>query len=162
MMPAQLPALLLAVVSFLHAALLQYAEEYDDGLQPVHIHNSHTTHDRNGSSRNATRQLLLLLQSAVTGSDSRTPAVEAADDQDYLDDSSSSSSSTAPGLSFSGGVQLVSFCVFEILIGMFWPSMMTLRAKYVPEEQRSTIINTFRIPLNLFVCIILWKVRRCC
>jgi hypothetical protein len=41
---------------------------------------------------------------------------------------------------------------------MFWPSMMTLRAKYVPEQQRSTIINVFRIPLNLFVCLILWKV----
>jgi hypothetical protein len=55
-------------------------------------------------------------------------------------------------------VQLVAFCVFEVLIGMFWPSMMTLRAKYVPEQQRSTIINVFRIPLNLFVCLILWKV----
>jgi hypothetical protein len=63
------------------------------------------------------------------------------------------------GLSVAGGVQLLAFCVFEVLIGMFWPSMMTLRATYVPEEQRSTIINLFRVPLNLFVCIILWKVR---
>jgi hypothetical protein len=36
--------------------------------------------------------------------------------------------------------------------------MMALRARYVPEEQRSTIINIFRIPLNAFVCIILYKV----
>jgi hypothetical protein len=56
-------------------------------------------------------------------------------------------------------VQLVAFCVFEVVIGLFWPSMMTLRAAYVPEEERATIINIFRIPLNLFVCIILWKVR---
>jgi hypothetical protein len=58
-------------------------------------------------------------------------------------------------------VQLVALCCvfYEVLIGMFWPSMMTLRAKYLPEEQRSTIINLFRVPLNLFVCIILWKVR---
>jgi hypothetical protein len=62
-------------------------------------------------------------------------------------------------LQLSGMVQLVAFCIFEVLIGMFWPSMMTLRAKYVPEQQRSTIINVFRIPLNLFVCLILWKVR---
>eukprot|EP00879_Flechtneria_rotunda_P010883 GHRR01011373.1.p1 GENE.GHRR01011373.1~~GHRR01011373.1.p1 ORF type:complete len:144 (+),score=25.70 GHRR01011373.1:442-873(+) len=61
-------------------------------------------------------------------------------------------------LGVAGRVQLVAFCVFEILIGMFWPSMMTLRAKYVPEEERSTIINIFRIPLNVFVCIILWRV----
>jgi hypothetical protein len=62
-------------------------------------------------------------------------------------------------LHFAGVIQLIAFCVFEVLIGMFWPSMMTLRAKYVPEQQRSTIINVFRIPLNLFVCLILWKVR---
>ncbi|KAF6258525.1 hypothetical protein COO60DRAFT_1691963 [Scenedesmus sp. NREL 46B-D3] len=62
------------------------------------------------------------------------------------------------GLSVAGAVQLLAFCLFEVLIGMFWPSMMTLRAKYIPEEQRSTIINLFRVPLNLFVCIILWKV----
>lgn len=64
----------------------------------------------------------------------------------------------AKQLQFGGIIQLVAFCFFEVLIGMFWPSMMTLRAKYVPEQQRSTIINVFRIPLNLFVCLILWKV----
>jgi hypothetical protein len=37
--------------------------------------------------------------------------------------------------------------------------MMTVRAHYIPEELRSTIINCFRIPLNLFVCIILYNVR---
>ena len=50
--------------------------------------------------------------------------------------------------------------MLQVLIGLFWPSMMALRARYVPEEQRSTIINIFRIPLNTFVCLILWKVRR--
>jgi hypothetical protein len=63
------------------------------------------------------------------------------------------------GLSWAQRVQLVAFCVFEVVIGLFWPSMMTLRAAYVPEEERATIINIFRIPLNLFVCVILWKVR---
>ena len=32
------------------------------------------------------------------------------------------------------------------------------RSAYVPEELRSTIINFFRIPLNLFVCIVLYNV----
>lgn len=36
--------------------------------------------------------------------------------------------------------------------------MMTMRAAYVPEDMRSTILNCFRIPLNLFVCIILYNV----
>jgi hypothetical protein len=34
------------------------------------------------------------------------------------------------------------------------------RSAYVPEEMRSTIINFFRIPLNLFVCVVLYNVRR--
>lgn len=41
---------------------------------------------------------------------------------------------------------------------MFWPSMMTLRARFIPEDSRSTIINIFRIPLNAFVCLILYNV----
>ena len=36
--------------------------------------------------------------------------------------------------------------------------MMALRAVYVPEELRSTIINIFRVPLNLFVCLVLYEV----
>jgi hypothetical protein len=45
-------------------------------------------------------------------------------------------------------------------VGVFWPSMMKMRSDYVPEELRATIINVFRIPLNLFVCIVLGNVRR--
>jgi hypothetical protein len=33
-----------------------------------------------------------------------------------------------------------------------------MRAQYVPEDVRSTIMNMFRIPLNLFVCVILYNV----
>jgi hypothetical protein len=36
--------------------------------------------------------------------------------------------------------------------------MMKLRSDYVPEELRATIINIFRIPLNLFVCVVLGNV----
>lgn len=62
------------------------------------------------------------------------------------------------GMSLEGQVQMVAFCGFELMVGVFWPSMMTMRAHYVPEELRSTIINCFRIPLNLFVCVILYNV----
>ncbi|KNC86862.1 hypothetical protein SARC_01008 [Sphaeroforma arctica JP610] len=62
------------------------------------------------------------------------------------------------GLTVSGFGQLLAFCVFEMCVGMFWPSFMQMRSKYVPEEHRSTIINIFRIPLNLFVCTILYNV----
>ena len=68
--------------------------------------------------------------------------------------------SGSPGgpITLAGKIQLLSFCAFECLVGVFWPSMMTLRSLYVPEEVRSTIINFFRIPLNLFVCIVLYNV----
>jgi MFS family permease len=66
----------------------------------------------------------------------------------------------APGITFDGMVQLLAFCLFEVMVGLFWPSMMKMRAEYVPEEMRATIINFFRIPLNLFVCIILYNVSK--
>ncbi|KAL4227163.1 hypothetical protein ACF0H5_015136 [Mactra antiquata] len=49
----------------------------------------------------------------------------------------------------------VAFLVFEVCVGIFWPSMSTMRGKYVPEETRATVMNFFRIPLNFIVVIIL-------
>ena len=57
-------------------------------------------------------------------------------------------------------VQLIAFCVFEACIGLFWPSMMRMRAHYLPDELRSTLINCFRIPLNIFVCVVLYNVSK--
>lgn len=63
------------------------------------------------------------------------------------------------GITWSGKVQLLSFCVFEVCIGLFWPSMMRMRAHYLPDDLRATLINCFRIPLNLFVCAVLYNVK---
>ena len=62
------------------------------------------------------------------------------------------------GITLSGQVQFGAFLLFEACVGVFWPSMMKMRSQYVPEEVRSTIINFFRIPLNLFVCVVLYNV----
>ncbi|CAA2994649.1 molybdate-anion transporter-like [Olea europaea subsp. europaea] len=62
------------------------------------------------------------------------------------------------GISFSGCLQVLGFCTFEACVGIFWPSIMKMRSQYVPEEARSTIMNFFRIPLNMFVCIVLYNV----
>ncbi|CAO2821346.1 unnamed protein product [Amaranthus hypochondriacus] len=62
------------------------------------------------------------------------------------------------GISFSGCIQVLSFCVFEACVGIFWPSIMKMRSQYIPEEARSTIMNFFRIPLNIFVCVVLYNV----
>ncbi|KAL1822309.1 hypothetical protein DCAR_0310137 [Daucus carota subsp. sativus] len=62
------------------------------------------------------------------------------------------------GISFAGCLQLLGFCTFEACVGIFWPSIMKMRSQYIPEEARSTIMNFFRIPLNIFVCIVLYNV----
>ncbi|XP_009599532.1 uncharacterized protein LOC107788398 [Nicotiana tabacum] len=62
------------------------------------------------------------------------------------------------GISFSGCIQLLGFCAFEACVGIFWPSIMKMRSQYIPEEARSTIMNFFRIPLNIFVCVVLYNV----
>lgn len=35
---------------------------------------------------------------------------------------------------------------------------MKMRSQYIPEDSRSTIMNFFRIPLNIFVCVVLYNV----
>ncbi|XP_048637492.1 molybdate-anion transporter-like [Brassica napus] len=62
------------------------------------------------------------------------------------------------GLSLTCSIQLLGFCVFEACIGIFSASIMKMRSQYIPEEARSTIMNFFRVPLNLFVCIVLYNV----
>uniref|UniRef100_A0A2N9HNE3 Molybdate-anion transporter n=1 Tax=Fagus sylvatica TaxID=28930 RepID=A0A2N9HNE3_FAGSY len=61
-------------------------------------------------------------------------------------------------ISFAGCIQVLGFCAFEACVGIFWPSIMKMRSQYIPEEARSTIMNFFRIPLNIFVCIVLYNV----
>lgn len=57
---------------------------------------------------------------------------------------------TEPWLIFTG------FIVFEVLVGLFWPAIGTLRSQYIPESHRASIINLFRVPLNAVVCIVLY------
>lgn len=46
---------------------------------------------------------------------------------------------------------------FEGICGLYFPAMGTMRAKYVPEVTRSAIMNYFRVPLNVIVCVTLYK-----
>mmetsp|Transcript_5911 Transcript_5911/g.10486 ORF Transcript_5911/g.10486 Transcript_5911/m.10486 type:complete len:438 (-) Transcript_5911:679-1992(-) len=47
------------------------------------------------------------------------------------------------------------FLMFEVICGVYFPAMGTLRSRYVPEETRSAIMNFFRIPLNAIVVAML-------
>lgn len=49
------------------------------------------------------------------------------------------------------------FLIFEVVCGVYFPAMSTMRAKYVPEETRSAMMNFFRVPLNVIVVFTLYK-----
>ena len=60
---------------------------------------------------------------------------------------------------FQRQICFIAFIVLEMSLGLYFPSIATLRSFHVPESHRSTIINLFRIPLNLFTIIILFCIR---
>jgi phage-related holin len=47
------------------------------------------------------------------------------------------------------------FIVFEICCGIYFPSVGTMRSRYIPEEVRSTVMNVFRMGLNIIVVVVL-------
>lgn len=51
---------------------------------------------------------------------------------------------------------MIVFVLYEAVVGAYWPTISTLRSAYVPEGERATITNLFRVPLNLIVCVILY------
>ena len=48
-----------------------------------------------------------------------------------------------------------SFLMFELACGIMFPTYGSLRSMYIPDEHRTTIMNIYRIPLNVFVVILL-------
>lgn len=60
-----------------------------------------------------------------------------------------------PAFTDSHILRLLCFFVFEMCVGLFWPSLGFLRSRYVPEEVRATTMNFFRVPLNLIVVLVL-------
>jgi hypothetical protein len=50
---------------------------------------------------------------------------------------------------------LFCFCVFEGACGVYFPAMGMLKAEYIPDSTRSTIMNLARVPLNFIVCVTL-------
>ena len=62
---------------------------------------------------------------------------------------------SVPPLVDNSAIRFVVFCIFECCVGVFWPAISSLRSVYIPEEVRSTMMNIFRVPLNLLVVLIL-------
>lgn len=55
-------------------------------------------------------------------------------------------------------IRLFCFLAFEMCVGCFWPAISMLRAKYIPDNVRSTVMNIFRVPLNLIVILSLLNI----
>lgn len=55
---------------------------------------------------------------------------------------------------------VAAFFAFEGCVGMYFPSIGTLRSKYVPDSHRSVIMNLFGIPLNALVVSVFLSIKR--
>lgn len=51
------------------------------------------------------------------------------------------------------------FLVFEMTVGIFYPSYGVIKSEKIPEEIRSSVMNIFRVPLNGFVVLLLLKIK---
>lgn len=54
-------------------------------------------------------------------------------------------------------VTYIAFFLFEILCGIYFPAMGTMRAPYIPEESRSALLTFSRLPLNVIVVLMLYE-----
>jgi len=51
------------------------------------------------------------------------------------------------------------FLLFEMTVGLFYPAYGVIKSEKIPEEIRSAVMNIFRIPLNMFVVLLLLKIK---
>jgi len=63
-------------------------------------------------------------------------------------------------ISTNGYLAFFCFMIFECCCGIHFTLIGMLRGKYIPEECRSSVMNLFRVPLNLLVVLILIFVER--
>lgn len=51
------------------------------------------------------------------------------------------------------------FLLFEMTVGLFYPSYGVIKSEKIPEDIRSAVMNIFRMPLNAFVVLLLLKIK---
>ena len=52
---------------------------------------------------------------------------------------------------------LFSFILYEISVGILYPAYSKIKSDFLPNENRGTIMNLFKMPLNLLVIILLFS-----
>ena len=58
-------------------------------------------------------------------------------------------------LIFGRDFQYFGFLIFETCVGLYFPAMGTLKGETIPDSNRATVYNIYRVPLNAFVILIL-------
>ncbi|KAM3589412.1 hypothetical protein VKS41_000275 [Umbelopsis sp. WA50703] len=53
---------------------------------------------------------------------------------------------------------VAAFHVFEFTVGVYFPTMSSLKAEIIPDESRAGVMSLLRVPMNIGVCAILWQV----
>lgn len=53
-------------------------------------------------------------------------------------------------------ISFLAFLLLEISVGMYFPAIGYLRSQVIPESQRASINNVFRVPLNVITCTVLY------
>jgi len=48
-------------------------------------------------------------------------------------------------------MKFIAMNFFEVAVGLYWPTMGTMKGSIVPESKRAAIYNLYRIPLNFIV-----------
>ena len=69
-----------------------------------------------------------------------------------------STSLAQPGAILS--ILMLSLFLFESCVGMYFPTIGTLRSKYFPDSHRSVVMNLFGIPLNVMVVTVFLSIER--
>jgi len=72
----------------------------------------------------------------------------------------STTSSNASAIAMPLAAMVAAFFAFEGCVGLYFPSIGTLRSKYVPDSHRTVIMNLFGIPLNALVVTVFLSINR--
>ncbi|GAB7366561.1 hypothetical protein MBLNU230_g8547t1 [Neophaeotheca triangularis] len=56
-------------------------------------------------------------------------------------------------------VRFYAFWVFEMCVGLYYPSMASLKSYLIPDQTRGQVYSMMRLPLGLFVTLVLCTIR---
>eukprot|EP00916_Digyalum_oweni_P021392 GHVL01035519.1.p1 GENE.GHVL01035519.1~~GHVL01035519.1.p1 ORF type:complete len:278 (-),score=27.06 GHVL01035519.1:238-1071(-) len=73
----------------------------------------------------------------------------------------SSISLSIPYITSSPPIRLGAFVLFEMCYGVYSPCYKSISTELIPDAQRATVMNLFRVPLNIIVVIFCAAAGRC-